>query len=42
MSIIDTFKTKIKLEIDGKKYIFYDLNSLERVFKLDLNKIPFI
>ena len=41
MSIIDTFKTKKKLEIDGKKYIFYDLNPLERVFKLDLNKIPF-
>ena len=37
---IDTFNTKKILEINSKKYIFYDLNTLESTFELDLSTVP--
>jgi len=40
MSSINTFKTKKIIEIDGKKYIFFDLNVLENIFSLNLRSIP--
>ena len=40
MSKINTFNTKKILEIDGKKYIFFDLNALKDTFEFDLNSIP--
>ena len=38
--IIDTFNTKKILEINSKKYIYFDLNVLESVFKFDLKAVP--
>lgn len=40
MSIINTFKTKKLIEINDKKYTFFDLNVLNNIFDLDLNAIP--
>ena len=38
--IIDTFNTKKILEINSKQYIYFDLNVLESVFKIDLKAVP--
>ena len=38
--IIDTFNTKKILEINSEKYIYFDLNVLESVFKFDLKAVP--
>ena len=40
MSIINSFKTKKNIKIDGKNYKFYDLNTLESTLGIDLKKIP--
>ena len=40
MAIINSFKTKKNIQIDGKNYIFFDLNALASKFSLDLNKVP--
>ena len=40
MSITNTFKTKKIIEIDGQKYIFFDLNVLENIFNFNLKAVP--
>ena len=40
MKSINTFKTKSKIEINGKKYIYFDLNILAKYFNFDLSIIP--
>ena len=40
MTIIDTFNAKQIIEIDSRKYTFFDLNVLERACKIDLCSVP--
>ncbi len=40
MKSLDTFKTKSKIEINGKKYVFFDLNLLARHFNFNLALVP--
>ena len=40
MKSINTFKTKSSIEINGKKYIYFDLNILAKHFNFDLSLIP--
>ena len=41
MTFIDTYKTFSKIDINGKKYIYFDLNKLANHFKLNLSLLPF-
>ena len=36
----NTFKTRSILEINGQKYIYFDLNILANYFGFNLNNIP--
>ena len=40
MKSINTFKTKSQIEINGKKYIYFDLNKLAKNFNFSLSTIP--
>ena len=40
MKSIDTFKTKSIIVINGKKYVYFDLNILANHFKFKLSSIP--
>ena len=40
MSKINTFNTRKKIEISGKKYIFFDLNVIADTLNFDLSSIP--
>ncbi len=37
MTFIDTYKTFSKIDINGKKYIYFDLNKLANYFKFNLS-----
>ena len=41
MTFIDTYKTFSKIDINGKKYIYFDLNKLANHFKFNLSLLPF-
>ena len=36
----NTFKTRSILEINGQKYVYFDLNILANYFGFNLSKIP--
>ena len=40
MKSINTFKTRSETEIQGKKYVYFDLNLLAKHFNFDLSSIP--
>ena len=40
MNSLDTYKTLTQIDINGKKYIYFDLNKLLQHFDLDFNTIP--
>ena len=40
MISLDTYKTFSKIEINGKKYVYFDLNKLSNHFNIALQKIP--
>jgi len=40
MKSINTFKTRLEIEIHGKKYAYYDLNLLAKHFNFELSSIP--
>ena len=40
MKSLNTFKTRSEIEINGKKYIYFDLNILAKHFNFDLSSIP--
>ena len=40
MESINTFKTRSEIEIQGKKYVYFDLNLLAKHFNFDLSSIP--
>ena len=40
MISLDTYKTFSKIEINGKKYVYFDLNKLSDHFNINLQKIP--
>ena len=40
MTSLDTFKTLTKIEINGKKYVYFDLNLLAKHFNFRLSSIP--
>ena len=40
MKSINTFKTRSEIDINGKKYIYFDLNVLAKYFNFDLSLIP--
>jgi len=40
MKSINTFKTRSQLQINGNKYIYFDLNILAKHFNFDLSLIP--
>ena len=40
MKSINTFKTRSEIDINGKKYIYFDLNILANYFNFDLSLIP--
>ena len=40
MKSINTFKTRSEIEINGKKYIYFDLNILANYFNFNLSLIP--
>ena len=41
MTFIDTYKTFSKIDINGKKYVYFDLNKLANHFKFNLSLLPF-
>ncbi len=41
MTFIDTYKTFSKIDINGKKYVYFDLNKLSNHFKFNLSLLPF-
>jgi aconitate hydratase len=41
MTFIDTYKTFSKIDVNGKKYIYFDLNKLANHFKFNLSLLPF-
>ena len=40
MKSLDTFKTKSEININGTKYVFFDLNLLAKYFNFSLSKVP--
>ena len=40
MKSINTFKSKLEIEIQGKKYVYFDLNLLAKHFNFELSSIP--
>ena len=40
MESINTFKTRLEIEIHGKKYVYFDLNLLAKHFNFKLSSIP--
>jgi len=40
MNSINTFKTRSEIDINGKKYIYFDLNILAELFNFNLELIP--
>ena len=40
MKSINTFKTCSEIHINGKKYIYFDLNKLAKFFNFNLLSIP--
>ena len=40
MKSINTFKTRLEIEIHGKKYVYFDLNLLAKHFNFMLSSIP--
>ena len=40
MTSIDTYKTFSKIDINGKKYVYFDLNKLANHFKFNLSTLP--
>ncbi len=40
MKSINTFKTRLEIEIHGKKYVYFDLNLLAKHFNFKLSSIP--
>ena len=40
MPSLDSYKTFSKLEINGKKYVYFDLNKLSDKFNINLDVIP--
>ena len=40
MTSIDTYKTFSKIDINGKKYVYFDLNKLANHFKFNLATLP--
>ena len=40
MKSINTFKTKSNIIINGKKYVYFDLNILANYFNFNLSSIP--
>ena len=40
MKSINTFKTRSEIEIQGKKYVYFDLNLLAKHFNFELSSIP--
>jgi len=40
MKSINTFKTRSEIEINGKKYVYFDLNTLAKHFNFNLSLIP--
>ena len=40
MKSLDTFKTKSEININGIKYVFFDLNVLAKYFSFNLSKVP--
>ena len=41
MNSLDTYKTFSKIEINGKKYLYFDINKLLKKFSINSNDIPF-
>ena len=41
MTSVDTYKTFSKIDIEGKKYLFFDLNKLANYFEFNLTTLPF-
>ena len=41
MTFIDTYKTFSKIDINGKRYVYFDLNKLASHFKFNLTTLPF-
>ena len=41
MPSIDTYKTFSKIDIEDKKYLYFDLNKLASHFKFNLSTLPF-
>ncbi len=41
MTFIDTYKTFSKIDVNEKKYIYFDLNKLANHFKFSLSLLPF-
>jgi len=41
MTFIDTYKTFSKIDIEDKKYLYFDLNKLASHFKFNLSTLPF-
>ena len=40
MKSINTFKTQSEINIQGKKYVYFDLNTLAKYFNFELSSIP--
>ena len=40
MNSLDTYKTLSKIDINGKKYVYFDLNKLSKQFNFNLKTIP--
>ena len=40
MNSLNTFKTQTEIIINGKKYVFFDLNILAKYFNFNLSSIP--
>ena len=40
MKSINTFKTQSIIDVNGQKYIYFDLNILAKYFNFDLNSVP--
>ena len=41
MTFIDTYKTYSSIDINGKRYFYFDLNKLANHFKFNLSLLPF-
>ena len=41
MNSLDTYKTFSKISINGKKYGYFDLKKIAKVFNFDLEEVPF-